>query len=113
MSMFDTPANTPVVSPQGQGDYNQGDKGRPGEGRKGPIGTYMNYVNDFIKLTGQNRRQQVMDVMYYHGNQITPRERAELDRRGQPILIINRTRAAVNGMLGVQVQQNTQARAWP
>lgn len=86
---------------------------RPGSGRKGDISTYMAYVNDFTRLTQKNRTQQLIDEGYYHGKQLTTDEVAELNRRNQPVLIINRTRAAVNGFIGVAIQQNTQPRAWP
>lgn len=86
---------------------------RPGEGRKGDITVYMKYVTDFMANTSPNRKQQTIDVGYYHGNQLSTDEKAKLNERGQPILIINRTRAAVNGMLGVVVQKKTQPKAWP
>lgn len=89
------------------------DAERPGRGRKGDISVYMKYVNDFIGNTESNRKQQTIDVGYYHGNQLSQAEKNELNKRGQPILIINRTRAAVNGMLGVVEQKKTQPKAWP
>lgn len=89
------------------------DTARPGEGRKGDITKYMKYVTDFVGNTSTNRRQQKVDVGYYHGDQLTPYEMDRLNARGQPILIINRVRAAVNGILGVVVQKKTQPKAWP
>lgn len=82
-------------------------------GRKGDITTYMQYVNDFVRLTAANRVLQQRDVNYFHGIQLSREEVYELEARKQPVIIVNRQRAAINGMIGVQVQQNVQPRAWP
>lgn len=89
------------------------DEMRPGSGRKGDISVYAKYLTDFISSTETNRKQQTIDVGYYHSDQLTDREIRILNKRKQPILIINRVRAAVNGILGVSVQKHTQPRAWP
>lgn len=67
----------------------------------------------FRDLTAENRKLALVDDDYYHGQQLSPGEIAALSERGQPDIVINRTRAAVNGILGVIERGRTDPRAYP
>lgn len=70
-------------------------------------------LDDFRSTSEENRRQGLIDYDYYDGKQLTPSEVASLRLRGQPDIVINRTRVAINGILGVIARSNTDPRAWP
>lgn len=50
---------------------------------------------------------------YVDGKQLTEQEIAELKKRGQPPIIINRTRRKIQWLRGVEVKQRTDPRAFP
>lgn len=68
---------------------------------------------DFQSTTRDGRAQSQVDDDYFHGNQLTAEEKRILQARKQPDIIFNRTRAAVNGTLGVIKQGATDPRAYP
>lgn len=45
---------------------------------------------------------------YYDGNQLTPDMIAEMERRGQPVLVHNLIAAAIDGVLGAEAKTRTQ-----
>ncbi len=77
------------------------------------LARYRRMWEQFRDLTGENRKLALEDDDYYHGQQLTPGEVAKLAERGQPDIVINRTRAAVNGILGVVERGRTDPRAYP
>lgn len=84
------------------------------EGPKAPeIAELRSMYRDAMDLTEFARRQAEIDDDYYNGNQLTREEKAELAKRGQPDIVINRVRPAVNGTLGVLKQGATDPRAYP
>jgi hypothetical protein len=84
------------------------------EGPKAPeIAELRAMYRDAMDLTEFARRQAEIDDDYYNGNQLTREEKAELSKRGQPDIVINRVRPAVNGTLGVLKQGATDPRAYP
>jgi hypothetical protein len=64
-------------------------------------------------LTVDARRESQTDDDYYHGHQLTPAEKAALKSRRQPDGAFNRIRPAIEGMLGVLKQGETDPRAYP
>jgi hypothetical protein len=50
---------------------------------------------------------------YYDGNQLTPDEVAEMRRRKQPPIVINRIRRKVNWLRGLEMQSRTDPKAFP
>lgn len=66
---------------------------------------------DFQNVTQENRKQQERHYDYYDGIQLTATERAELKGRGQPDVIINRFRVAINGIIGVNDHSRADPRA--
>jgi hypothetical protein len=84
------------------------------EGPKAPeIAELRAMYRDAMDLTEFARRQAEIDDDYYNGNQLTREEKAELSKRGQPDIVINRVRPAVNGTLGVLKAGSTDPRAYP
>jgi hypothetical protein len=53
------------------------------------------------------------DENYYHGNQLTAPELAELKKRGQPEVIINRIRRKINLLKGVEINSRTRPKGEP
>ena len=61
-----------------------------------------------------NARQEAERARdYVDGKQLTEQEIAELKRRGQPPIIINRTRRKVQWLKGLEVKQRTDPKAFP
>lgn len=50
---------------------------------------------------------------YYHGNQITADEAAELRKRKQPIIVNNRIRRKIDWLRGLEMQSRTDPKAFP
>lgn len=71
------------------------------------------YFDEARDLTEQARQESLRDIDYYDGIQWTREEKAALAKRGQPDIVINRTRAAVNGILGVVERGRSDPRAYP
>jgi hypothetical protein len=72
--------------------------------------------DDFRDLAQEARKQSETDRDYYDSafadaSQLNDTQRAVLKDRGQPAIILNRTAAAINGILGVAVQGKTDPRA--
>lgn len=70
-------------------------------------------LNEFRSTTETNTTQGQIDYDYYDGIQLTESEKAALNDRGQPDIIVNRTRVAINGILGIIAHQHTDPKAWP
>ena len=50
---------------------------------------------------------------YYDGNQLTAKERAELQKRKQPPIVINRVRRKIDWLRGLEMQSRTDPKAFP
>jgi hypothetical protein len=86
----------------------------PAEDRRPPdLARLKQWVTQAQSLTADARTQSLLDLDYYDGHQWTSDERKALAARGQPDIVINRTRAAVNGILGVTEQSDSEPRAFP
>lgn len=67
---------------------------------------------DFQNVAQDSRKKQELNYKYYDGEgQLTAEERRELKDRGQPDVIINRFRVAINGILGVNDHSRADPRA--
>lgn len=69
--------------------------------------------SDYQSLTNTARSESAMDVDYYDSKQWSAQELTALARRGQPDLVINRIKPAINGILGVVERGKSDPRAWP
>lgn len=74
---------------------------------------YRKMFDDYRWTTEQNRMEACIDIDYYDGKQYTADDTRALDERGQPIVPINRTRVAINGILGVTSRARADPRCWP
>jgi hypothetical protein len=59
------------------------------------------YFTEHEQLTYEARRNSLIAIDYYDTDQFTREERARLEERGQPVIVINRIKPAVNGIIGV------------
>lgn len=98
-------APQPSVGPVGEDE-----EGLPG--RK-PLSELRKMFDDYRTTTETNRTQTLIDYDYYDGKQLTPDEVATLKQRGQPDIVVNRTRVAINGILGVTARSHTDPKCWP
>lgn len=85
---------------------------QPLPGRK-TIEEYRKMFDDYRTTTETNTTQACIDYDYYDGKQLTTDERAKLQKRGQPPIVVNRTRVAINGILGIVARSHTDPKAWP
>jgi hypothetical protein len=77
------------------------------------LADYLKMFDDFRNTSTENRRQQAIDLDYYDGKQLTLGEKRVLSSRGQPDIVINRVRTAVNGILGVIIHSKADPRCFP
>lgn len=70
-------------------------------------------VSEAQSLTAEARKESLIDVDYYDGHQWSKGEKDKLRERGQPDIVINRTRASINGILGVSIQGKSEPKAYP
>lgn len=77
------------------------------------LADYRRMFDDFRNVFISNRYEQDIDVDYYDGKQLTVGEKQVLSKRGQPDIVINRIRTAVNGILGIVVQSKVDLRCYP
>lgn len=66
---------------------------------------------DFQNVAQDNRKIQELNYSYYDADQLTPTERQTLKERGQPDVVINRFRVAINGIIGVNDHSRADPRA--
>ncbi len=71
------------------------------------------YFTEFEQLTYEARRNSLTAIDYYDSDQFTREELAKLRERGQPAIVINRIKPAINGILGVAEKGRSDPRAWP
>lgn len=95
------------------GTYTQDEETLNAPTGKRTLDQLLRLVEDFRSLTEMNRNSALLDTDYYDGNQLTAAERQVLKDRGQPDTVVNRTRVAVNGILGVVVKSHTDPKAQP
>ncbi|MBV8594052.1 MAG: hypothetical protein JOZ27_07125, partial [Caulobacteraceae bacterium] len=71
------------------------------------------YFTDARDLTVQARTNSLLAIDYYDSDQFTATELAELSRRGQPPIVVNRIKPAVHGIVGVTEKGRSDPRCWP
>ena len=71
------------------------------------------YFTESQQLTQAARRNSLTALDYYDSDQFSRAELAELDRRGQPAIIINRIKPAINAIIGVTERGRSDPRCWP
>lgn len=70
-------------------------------------------ITEFRSTVETNMKEAGLDYDYYDGLQLTASEKAILEARGQPDIIVNRTKVAVNGTLGIIAHSHTDPKCWP
>lgn len=70
-------------------------------------------LRDYMSTTQERRKKSELNFKYYDGDQLTADELSKLEERGQPDVVINRFRVAINGILGVVSRSRTDPRAYP
>lgn len=73
----------------------------------------IQWVEAFEDATIESRQLAERDRDYYDGKQWTPEEVAELNRRNQPVLTINRIAPKVDFMLGYERRSRNDPKAFP
>lgn len=77
------------------------------------LAEYRQMFSVFQSAVQDERMRNLEDLDYYHGQQFTREELAELIKRKQPIVPVNRIRTAVNGIVGVYTRGNSDVRCYP
>ena len=71
------------------------------------------YFTEAEQLTQDARRHSLTAIDYYDSDQFTREDLIKLHDRGQPPIVINRIKPAINGMIGVVERGRSDPRAWP
>ena len=71
------------------------------------------YFTEARDLTAVARTKSLTCIDYYDGDQFTPDQLDKLHQRGQPPVVINRLKVAINGIIGVTERGRSDPRAWP
>lgn len=103
--MADFESATPYATQQSQALV------RPEGARQ--VADYRKMFDDYRNTSEGNRRETLIDIDYYDGKQLTINEKQVLSKRGQPDIVINRVRTAINGTLGVIIQSKVDPRCYP
>ena len=77
------------------------------------LADYRRMFDDYRTNTETNRTEALIDYDYYDGKQLTAAEKTKLEERGQPDIVVNRIRVAVNGIIGVMIRSSTDPKALP
>ncbi len=71
------------------------------------------YFTESEQLTQDARSNSLRAIDYYDSDQFTREELVRLHERGQPAIVINRIKPAINGIIGVTERGRSDPRAWP
>ena len=82
-------------------------------GKGDNLTTLVQYVDDAEDATRNGRADSLRYRRYYDGNQLTDAELAVLRKRGQPPIVINRIQRKVDYLIGTEMQQRSDPRAFP
>ena len=77
------------------------------------LSTFIAQFEESEEITRDSRKLAERDRDYFDEKQITSGEKAELDRRGQPVVIYNRVKRKVNSMMGLEKQTRKDPKAFP
>lgn len=83
------------------------------EAIKPDISSLKKMFEDSASLTAIARKESQTDRDYFDGFQWTAEERRVLNSRSQPDNVFNRVRPAIEGVIGVIEQGQTDPKAWP
>jgi hypothetical protein len=71
------------------------------------------YFTESEQLTFAARSNSLRAIDYYDSDQFDREELLKLSERGQPAIVINRIKPAINGVIGVTERARSDPRAWP
>jgi hypothetical protein len=71
------------------------------------------YFTEHEQLTYSARRNSLVALDYYDSDQFTREELAKLRERGQPPIVVNRIKPAINGIIGVSEKGTSDPKCWP
>jgi hypothetical protein len=71
------------------------------------------YFTEARDLTQQARTNALQAIDYYDSDQFTGTDLAALHARGQPPVVINRIKPAINGIIGVTERSRSDPKCWP
>jgi hypothetical protein len=77
------------------------------------IAKLMRYVDNWASFMQPATNQSLLCCQFFDGQQLTEDDKRELKGRGQPIVVINRVKPAVNGIVGVVERGKTDPKAYP
>lgn len=80
---------------------------------KTPVETLVSWVEDAEEASDSARKLAERDRDYYDGKQLTSAEKAELRKRGQPDVVINRIKPKIDFLSGFEANNRTNPRAFP
>ena len=75
--------------------------------------TLKRYFTEAEQLTQAARANSLTAIDYYDSDQFTPQELQALKDRGQPAIVVNRIKPAINGIIGVTEKARADPRCWP
>lgn len=84
---------------------------KPKEGAD--LALLVSWFEDAEEMTHPARREAERDRDYYDNKQLSPQEKAILEARGQPSVVINRIKDKVDYLKGYEATQRTDPRAFP
>ena len=76
-------------------------------------GTLIDWINEADDGTTDSRALSEKCRDYYDSKQISPSEAAQLKKRKQPIVVINRVKPKMDGLMGMERANRTTAKAYP
>src|SRR5580693_3418960 len=85
----------------------------PGEAPLPDLAKLKRYFTESEQLTLEARKNSLISIDYYDSDQFTPAELTALNARGQPPIVINRIKPAINGIIGVTEKGRSDPRCWP
>ena len=71
------------------------------------------WYQDNVTNTADSREKAERDRDYYDNKQWTATEQAELKKRKQPIITINRIKPKVDSLIGLEIQSRVDIKAFP
>jgi hypothetical protein len=77
------------------------------------LARFKRYFLEHEQLTQASRKNSLVAIDYYDSDQFTREELKILDDRGQPAIVINRIKPAINGIIGVTEKGQSDPRALP
>jgi hypothetical protein len=77
------------------------------------LAKFKRYFTESEQLTQEARKNSLAALDYYDSDQFTREELIKLNDRGQPAIVINRIKPAINGIIGVTERGRSDPKAWP